>query len=335
MEMVKIGLFGCGHLGKIHLRLALSNPSMKVAGIYDTNAEVLDACAKEFGVQTYTDPIQLMEDSDAVLIVTPTLTHYKIAADAIKRGKHAFIEKPVTESVKEAKSLLALAHEANVIVQVGHVERFNPAFLSAREYCLNPMFIEGHRLAQFNPRGTDVSVVLDLMIHDIDIVLSLVKSSIRRISASGVAIISNSPDITNARIEFDNGCVANLTASRISMKNMRKIRVFGPEAYISMDFLEKNSSIIRILPVIDESDPLAVIIDPGAGKPKRQIIMESPQPLEINSIGLEHESFCRAILKGENPAVSLEDGLSALEVAYKIIEKIELTSDFPPLPTIS
>jgi len=262
-------------------------------------------------------------------VVTPTLNHYECAAKALKNSKHVFIEKPLANTIEEAKSLMGLAKEANVKVQVGHVERFNPAFLVGKNYCSQPMFIEAHRLAMFNPRGTDVSVVLDLMIHDIDIVLHLVKSNIKKISASGVAVVSETPDITNARIEFDNGCVANLTASRISMKNMRKSRFFQKDAYISIDFLEKKTEIVRLQNVNPKDvDPLAVTIELGEGKGVKQLYFETPTIENSNAIKMELETFADAIINNTNPIVSIEDGFEALDVAYKIIEKLKQTANF-------
>lgn len=295
---------------------------LHLVGFYDPDTEVSEAIHKEFGLFRFESPEALIAGCDAVDIVTPTLFHATLAAKAIKASRHVFIEKPITETVEEARMLIALAKEAEVKIQVGHVERYNPAYLAAKPYLDQPLFIETHRLAQFNPRGTDVSVVLDLMIHDIDVVLSVVRSNIRKISASGVAVVSDTPDITNARIEFDNGCVANLTASRISMKNMRKTRIFQKDAYISLDFLEKSLSIIRLKEVEGEPDPFAVIIEPGAGKKPKQIWFENPKPDPVNAIKAELEDFARTILNNERPSVSGEDGLNALEIAHKIIEKI-------------
>ncbi|MCC7302912.1 MAG: Gfo/Idh/MocA family oxidoreductase [Bacteroidia bacterium] len=332
---VKIGLLGAGHLGKIHLKCIREVTDMELVGFHDSDPAVAENVAAEYGARAFESADALIEASDAVDIVTPTLHHYNLACRAIKKSRHVFIEKPITETVEEARALLSLAKEAQVKVQVGHVERFNPAYLAARDYFTHPLFIETHRLAQFNPRGTDVSVVLDLMIHDIDIVLSIVKSNIRKISASGVSVVSDSPDITNARIEFDNGAVANLTASRISMKNMRKTRVFQKDAYISLDFLEKSLNIIRLSEVEGEPDPLAVIIEPGPGKKPKQIWFENPKTEPVNAIRLELEAFSKAVLNDTPTPVSPEDGLAALEVAHKIIEKIRLNSDFSPEPTIS
>ncbi|MDQ3048945.1 MAG: Gfo/Idh/MocA family oxidoreductase [Bacteroidota bacterium] len=326
--MIKIGILGAGHLGKIHIRLLKEIPHYEVIGFYDANPDAALLVEKEFGIKHFSSMDELLEQVDAVDIVTPTITHYECASRAIKKSKHIFIEKPVTNTIEEAKSLMGLSKEANVKVQVGHVERFNPAFIAARDFCSNPMFIETHRLAQFNPRGTDVSVVLDLMIHDIDIILSVVKSTIKRISASGVAVVSESPDIANARIEFDNGCVANLTASRISMKNMRKSRFFQKDAYISVDFLDKKVDVIRLNNVEGEADPLAVIIDLGNGKGSKQIYFENPAILPTNAIKMELETFADSIISNTTPQVSIEAGYKALDVAYKIIEKMKVTSNF-------
>jgi predicted dehydrogenase len=267
-----------------------------------------------------------LDAAECVDIVTPTLTHAELASMALRNSKHVFIEKPVTETVDEARSLMGLAREANVKVQVGHVERFNPAFQAAVPFLTKPMFIETHRLAQFNPRGTDVPVVLDLMIHDLDIILSVVKSGVKRISASGVAVVSDTPDITNARIEFDNGCVANLTASRISMKNMRKSRFFQKDAYISVDFLTKELEVVRMETVEGEPNPLDIVFDMGEGKPVKKIYFDKPDIGEINAIKEELNSFHDAIVNDTTPLVSLEDGFRALDVAQQILDKLKSTS---------
>jgi len=328
IRMIKIGVLGAGHLGKIHIRLLKEINKYQMIGFYDADQEAAKLVATEFGIPSFHTIDALLAEVDAVDIVTPTIAHYDCASRAMKRSKHVFIEKPVTNTIEEAKSLKGLSKEANVKVQVGHVERFNPAFIAARDYCSSPMFIETHRLAQFNPRGTDVSVVLDLMIHDIDIILSVVKSNIKRISASGVAVVSESPDIANARIEFDNGCVANLTASRISMKNMRKSRFFQKDAYISVDFLDKKVDVIRLNDISGEVDPLAVTIDLGPGKGSKQIYFENPTILPTNAIKMELEAFADSIISNTTPLVSIDDGYKALDVAYKIIEKMKVTASF-------
>ena len=324
--MIKIGVLGAGHLGKIHIKLLKEIDAFELVGFYDANAATAVIVENEFGVKRFETIEELLEVVDAVDIVTPTITHYDCASKAIRNSKHVFIEKPITNTIEEAKSLIGLSKEANVKVQVGHVERFNPAFIAAREYCSGPMFIESHRLAQFNPRGTDVSVVLDLMIHDIDAILSVVKSNIKRISASGVAVVSDSPDIANARIEFDNGCVANLTASRISLKNMRKSRFFQKDAYISIDYLDKKVELIRLKNVTGEPDPLAVIVDLGSAKGSKQIYFENPKTHPTNAIKMELEMFAESINNNTTPIVSADDGYKALDVAYKIIEKMKVTA---------
>lgn len=326
--MIKIGVLGAGHLGKVHIRLLKEIDKFELVGFYDPDRSVAEAVAQEFGIPQFESMESLIDAVDAIDVVTPTLSHYDCASKAIKRSKHVFIEKPVTNTIEEAKSLGGLSKEANVKVQVGHVERFNPAFIAAKEHCSNPMFVETHRLAQFNPRGTDVSVVLDLMIHDIDIILSVVKSNIKRLSASGVSVVSDTPDISNARIEFDNGCVANLTASRISMKNMRKTRFFQQDRYISVDFLDKKVDIIRIKNVEGELDPFAMTIEPGNNKPPKQIYFENPIILPTNAIKMELETFADSIISNSTPLVSIDDGYKALDVAYKIIEKMKATAGF-------
>lgn len=325
--MLKIGVLGAGHLGKIHIKLIQQIKEYELVGIFDTNNEAAEAAAKEFGVSCFDSTDDLIDAVEVVDIVTPTLSHYDCAVKAIRQSKHIFIEKPITNTVEEARKLIELAQEADVKVQVGHVERFNPAFTATLPYINQPMFIETHRLAQFNPRGTDVSVILDLMIHDLDIVLSIVKSNVRKISASGVAVVSETPDITNARIEFDNGCVANLTASRISLKNMRKTRVFQKDAYLSIDFLEKVSEVVRLSDISGEEDPLAVTIDLPEGKGKKQIYFEKPDVETNNAIKDELSSFAEAINANLTPPVSIHDGYKALNVAHQIIQKIDITKE--------
>jgi predicted dehydrogenase len=324
--MLKIGVLGAGHLGKIHIKLLKQIDAYELVGFYDASDEAAKATTEEYGIPAFESIEALIDAVDVVDIVTPTLSHYECAEKAIKKSKHIFIEKPITNTVEEARKLINLAEEANVKVQVGHVERFNPAFTASKAYIKHPMFIETHRLAQFNPRGTDVSVVLDLMIHDLDIVLSIVNSNVRRISASGVPVVSDTPDITNARIEFDNGCVANLTASRISLKNMRKTRIFQKDAYLSIDFLEKESEIVRLSQVEGEADPLSVTIDLG-DKGKKQIYFEKPEVESNNAILDELSSFANSINENKAPAVTIHDGYNALDVAHRIIEKLDLTQE--------
>lgn len=322
--MLKIGVLGAGHLGKIHIRLIKElSEEFDLVGFYDPSDENANTTVEQFGIKRFDSMETLIDEVDCVDIVTPTIAHYECASLAIRKTKHVFIEKPVTETVEEAKSLMNLALEAGIKVQVGHVERFNPAFTSALPYFNRPMFIETHRLAQFNPRGTDVPVVLDLMIHDLDIILSVVKSGIRRISASGVAVVSDTPDITNARIEFDNGCVANLTASRISMKNMRKSRFFQKDAYISVDFLSKELEVVRMETLDGDPGPFDIVFDMGNDKPVKKIYFDKPQLDEVNAIKEELKTFAESINQNTTPIVSLEDGYQALDVAYQILDKLK------------
>lgn len=320
----KIGVLGAGHLGKIHIRLILElAEQFECVGFYDPNDQNAQKAMEDFGIKRFETLDSLLSEVDCVDIVTPTLSHFEGASQAIRMGKHVFIEKPVTETIEEARLLLIMKNEAGVKVQVGHVERFNPAFMAAKSFFGRPMFIETHRLAQFNPRGTDVPVVLDLMIHDIDAILSVVKSEVKNISASGVSVVSDTPDITNARIEFENGCVANLTASRISMKNMRKSRFFQKDAYISVDFLAKELEVVRMQDIEGEADPFDVVFDLGNGKPSKKILFDKPTIQESNAIKEELLSFHDSILQDTEPLVSLEDGFKALKVAHQVLDKIE------------
>ena len=323
--MLKIGVLGAGHLGKIHINLLKEISAFELVGFYDPDQSKADQIKD---VNYFSSMDELMDQCDVIDIVTPTVNHYECAFKALRNSKHIFIEKPLANTIQEAKDMMGLAEEANVKVQVGHVERFNPAFIAAQGFIKQPLFIETHRLAQFNPRGTDVSVVLDLMIHDIDIVLSTVKSTIKKISTSGVAVVSDTPDIANARIEFDNGCVANLTASRISLKNMRKTRFFQKDAYISVDFLKKSSEIVRLKEVQGTPDPFAMTIDLGEGKGSKQIYFENPKIQESNAIKEELTSFAEAILNDKVPMVSIHDGYEALVVAHQIADKLKA---LPPI----
>ena len=318
--MLKIGVIGAGHLGKIHLRILQSANFVELIGFFDQSEEVRNKVKEEMDIIPFASVESLIEACDIIDIVTPTITHFDCAAAAVRSFKHVFIEKPITNTLEEAKALISLSEEANVQVQIGHVERFNPAFMASVKHLQNPMFIETHRLAQFNPRGTDVSVVLDLMIHDLDIVLSVVDSEIKSISASGVSVLSDTPDIANARIEFDNGCVANLTASRISMKNMRKSRFFQQDAYVSVDFLEKKNEVIQMHDVTNE-DPFAVTIDLGEkGKKQIDILSEDIEP--NNAIEDELRSFVFAIENEITPSVSIYAGYKALKAAHEIMKKL-------------
>lgn len=317
--MLKVGVLGAGHLGKIHLRLLDASEKYELVGFYDADAVIGKQVAKEFGYSFFEDSAQLIAAVDVVDIVTPTLSHFDSAKKAIKNGRHIFIEKPITTTYEEAVELLELQKEYGVKGQVGHVERFNPAFSAVKHQIKNPMFIETHRLAEFNPRGTDVPVVLDLMIHDIDAILSVVGSQVKQINASGVSVISNSPDIANARIEFENGCVANLTASRISLKNMRKSRFFQRDAYISVDFLEKKVEVVKMKDAPEKVGDFDMILQNAEGQ-KKQIYFENPDIQTNNAILDELDTFADAIINDTEPVVSLEQGTRALKVALQVIE---------------
>jgi predicted dehydrogenase len=321
---MRIALLGAGHLGKIHLKCIQATPCWELAGFYDPDDRNAESAIAQYGAKRYKSLAKLLAEVDAVDIVTPTTFHYALAAKAIKAGKHTFIEKPVTQTVEEGKKLISLTLKHGVKVQVGHVERFNPAFTALGEMQLNPMFIEGHRLAAFQPRGTEVSVILDLMIHDLDLILHLVKSPVKKVSASGVAVMSNTPDIANARIEFANGCVANLTASRISLKQMRKMRLFQPDHYLSLDFLEKNAQIVRLFatdaPDLPDTENL-MEFDTQAGKKWLQLSMPDTAP--VNAIQRELETFHDAIVTNKPPVVTLEDGFNALKLAHQILKEID------------
>ena len=316
--MLKIGVLGAGHLGKIHLKLAQESSKYLLVGFYDPDVKASKLLSEQMGYHYFQSIESLIDAVDVIDIVTPTLSHFNVAQTAMTKGKHVFIEKPVTTTIEEANTLIALAEEHGVKGQVGHVERFNPAFKAAKEQIVNPMFIETHRLAEFNPRGTDVPVVLDLMIHDIDIILSVVPSEVKEIHASGIAVISQSPDIANARILFENGCVANLTASRISMKNMRKSRFFQKDAYISVDFLEKTSEIVRMKDAPKDIGPFDMVLQNAEGDQK-QIYFEKPAIKPNNAILEELDSFALAISNNSTPVVSLQQGGKALEIAQRII----------------
>ena len=318
---MKIAVLGAGHLGRIHLDIIKRISEYDLVGFYDPDPHLSSKLSKELSVRSFESMSSLIDATDIVDIVTPTLSHFECAKQAILNHKHVFIEKPVTNTLAEADELLVLAERSDVMVQVGHVERFNPAFLAAKPYIKSPLFIETHRLSPFNPRGTDVSVVLDLMIHDIDIVLNIVKSDITAISTSGVAVATDNADITNARIEFGNGCVANLTASRVSLKKMRKTRIFQKDAYVSIDFLEKKTEIVSLS---EESswNPFVMNIEVDSAGNKKSVNLHKPRVKQLNAIQEELVSFAKAIQNNSLPLVTLNDGCKALRVAHTIMEKI-------------
>jgi predicted dehydrogenase len=317
--MLRIGVLGAGHLGKIHLNNWKEINDIELIGFYDPDDKNAASVEEKYQLKRFEAAADLIEACDAVDIVSPTTFHFELCELALKKGKHVFVEKPLTNTLEEARTLVKLVKESNQKFQVGHVERFNPALLSLNGQRLQPMFIEVHRLAQFNPRGTDVSVILDLMIHDIDIILHLVKSNVNYISANGVSVMSDTPDIANVRIEFDNGCVANLTASRISMKKMRKMRLFQKDAYIGIDFLDKKTEVIR-LDMPGDKNVFSFDIETKQGK--KTIAIANPEVKDSNAIKMELESFRDAIVQDTDTAVTILDGLHALEVAHQILEKI-------------
>lgn len=317
--MLSLGIFGVGHLGKFHLNNWKEINDIQIVGFFDPSDANAEKINEQYGLKRFEDAGELMDACDMADIVAPTTAHHELCKMAILKSKHVFVEKPLANTMAEARELVKLAKEANIKFQVGHVERFNPAFLALKDYDLNPMFLEVHRLSQFNPRGTDVSVILDLMIHDIDIILSLVKSSVKNIYANGVNVLSDTPDIANVRIEFDNGCVANLTSSRISMKKMRKMRLFQKDSYIGIDFLDKKTEVIKYK---SPSDKNVFTFDIETNTGTKTIAIAAPVIKENNAIKLELQSFVDAINNNKSTIVSEVDGLRAMEVAHLILDKI-------------
>lgn len=320
--MLKIGVLGAGHLGKIHIKCIKQIDRYDLVGFFDPDPVTADAVAKEMGVRCFPSVEALIEAVEVVDIVTPTLQHFRCASTALKACRHVFIEKPVVATPEEAAELVKLAEASGVKVQVGHVERFNPAFIAAEPYIKSPKFIEAHRLSFFHPRGTDVPVVLDLMVHDLDILLTIVNSPVARVSACGVPVVSATPDITNARIEFENGTVANLTASRLSLKNMRKMRIFQEDAYIAVDFLEQKTDIVRIHDVEAGSYPYTLTMDLADGQ-TRQLTLERPEIHPLNAIQTELECFYESIIHNTTPVVTIHDGVRVLNLAYEILKVAE------------
>ena len=318
--MLKLGVFGVGHLGKFHLNNWKEISGVELVGFYDPDDVAAQEVSDKYQLPRFLYPEQLIAVCDAIDIVAPTHLHFDLCEKAIKKGKHVFVEKPLANTMDEARALVKLVKESNVKMQVGHVERFNPAYLATQGLQMNPMFIEVHRLAQFNPRGTEVSVILDLMIHDIDIILNLVKSEVKAISASGVAVMTDTPDIANVRIEFNNGCVVNLTSSRISMKRMRKMRLFQKDAYIGIDFLNKKTEIIKLK---GSQDLEAFSFDLDTPHGKRTIAVLNPVIPEVNAIKMELEKFRDAVLNNTPTIVSEVDGYRAMDIAHQILNKIK------------
>ncbi len=322
---LKIGVIGVGHLGSLHSKMYAEIDSAEFIGVYDMNAEKRNEIASKYKVRSFTTVEELLEQVDAVSIATVTTTHHAVAKQVLGAGKHVLIEKPITSTIAEADELIEIAKKNGVLIQVGHIERFNPAIISLESYQLKPMFIESHRLAQFNPRGTDVAVVLDLMIHDIDIILSLVNSPVKQIDANGVAVVSDTPDIANARLQFENGCVANVTSSRISRNKMRKMRMFQSNAYIAIDFQLGSADVFRLGKEGEGSIWSTMLLGQiGEGKNKRSIIYEQPEMKKINALKYELESFITSVQENRRPVVNGEDGRMALDVAQQIMNKIQI-----------
>lgn len=324
MHKLNVGVIGVGHLGSLHTKMYAQMEGATLVGVYDADAARARTVAEEYKTKAFASIDELLAAVQAVSIVTTTKSHFDVASKALNRGIHTFIEKPITETIEQAKALIAVADAKQLQIQVGHIERFNAAILALESYNIKPLFIESHRLAQFNPRGSDVAVVLDLMIHDIDLILSLVRSPVERIDANGVAVVSDSADIANARIQFQNGCVANVTASRISQNKMRKMRLFQTDAYISIDFAQGLSEVFRL---VDEGDtgakPTMLLGKIEQGTRKREILYEQPEVREVNALKYELELFLKSVSEGTEPPVSGRDGLQALEVAQEILKRIE------------
>ena len=324
MEKLQIGVIGTGHLGKLHVKMFKQISECEVTGIYDSNSQTAKDVALEFNTKAFDSLDNLLDEIQAASIAVSTTAHHEIAKRCMEKGVHVFVEKPITASISEAEELVQISSDRKLNLQVGHIERFNPAIISLEKYILEPLFIQTDRLAQFNPRGTDVAVVLDLMIHDIDIILSLIKSEVKNIDANGVAVVSNNLDIANARIEFENGAVANVTASRISQKKMRKMRIFQKDAYISLDFITGVSEVYRLLPIDQNPDATTMSFgEIGIGEMKKRLIYEQPEIKDVNALKYELELFVKSIIYKSHPVVSGMDGLRALKVAEIIMNKIE------------
>ncbi len=324
MKAVSFGVIGVGHLGALHAKMLSEIPSARLVGVVDPDASRASAIAGTYRTKAFGSIHELLGAVDAVTIATPTSGHHEVAMAALQAGKHVFIEKPITKSEDEAAEICRLAASKGLTIQVGHIERFNPAILALEPYEIKPMFIESHRLAQFNPRGTDVAVVLDLMIHDIDLILSFVSSPVKNVEASGIAVVSDSLDIANARLQFENGCVANVTASRISQKRMRKMRLFQPSGYIALDFSQGVAEVFRLVKDEEGGDVEGTLMlgELGSGKHRRKIVYEQPEVKEVNALKYELQLFVECVTSGRRPVVSGEDGRRALEVANRIMKKI-------------
>ena len=324
MEKLKIGVIGTGHLGNLHAKMFHQLDNCDFLGVYDSNYSTAKSTADEYKVKAFKDIDEIINEVQAVSIAATTSAHYELAKKCFEKNIHVFVEKPITATIEQAEELVKISEDKNLKLQVGHIERFNPALLSLEKYIKEPMFIQTDRLSQFNPRGTDVAVVLDLMIHDIDIILSLVKDEVKNIEASGVAVVSDTIDIANARIQFKNGAVANVTASRISQKKMRKMRIFQRDNYIALDFITGVSEVYRLVPLDEKASSAAISFgEIGIGERKKRVVYEQPEIKEVNALKYELELFVDAVLNNKNPEVSGLDGLNALRVADIILKKID------------
>ncbi len=325
MSKVKVSVVGVGHLGKIHAKLWKTIEDAELVGIYDVNENASKAVAKELNCIVFSSIDEVIKNSEAVTISSDTKTHFSIAKTMIENNIHSFIEKPITSNYKESQKLLEIANKNKVLVQVGHVERFNPALTALKEHNLQPLFVEVHRLSQFKTRATDVSVIYDLMIHDIDIILWLVKSKVQKIEANGVAILTETPDIANARITFENGAVANLTASRISASPMRKLRIFQKDAYFSIDLGNQQVDVFKLLNEEPDPEKYPLAFNLGSiletNNPKN-IIYLKPEITKLNAIQEEQKSFINSIKNNIQTAVTAKEAAEAVRIAEIITNKI-------------
>ena len=328
MQKFKVGVVGVGKLGSMHCNALRFVEEAELVGVFDTNPETAQKVAEKHHVNAFNSLEELLHSIQAVIIVVPTVDHYSVVMKALDLDIPVFVEKPIASNVAQAKELVERARQRDLTFQVGHIERFNPAIRALHGMELRPMFIESHRLAPFDPRGTDVAVVLDLMIHDIDIILSLVKSKVRQIDANGIAVVSDAVDIANARVKFENGCVANVTASRISQRKMRKMRLFQRDTYISIDFLLRMAEVFRLVDSDDApkggpEESTVILGQIEKGTKKRQIIYDQPEVPSEDAMQSELKNFIRCVTEGKQPLVSGEDGLHALEVASEITNIIK------------
>lgn len=324
MNELNVGVVGTGHLGKLHIKMFRDIENCNLVGVHDSNTEQAKLASDKFSVKVFDSLESLLENVNAISIAATTSAHYELAKECLQAGRHLFIEKPITATIPEAEEIVDLANSLNLKLQIGHIERFNPALVSMEKYIIDPKFIQTDRLAQFNPRGTDVAVVLDLMIHDIDIILSLIKSKVENIEANGVAVVSDNIDIANARIQFENGSVANVTASRISQKKMRKMRIFQRNSYVALDFVTGVSEVYRLLPVDQEVEHSLISFgEIGVGDKKKRLVYEQPEHKHVNALKYELQLFVDSVLENKNPVITGSDGLRALRIAKIIIDKIQ------------